>query len=67
MAYEGFSARHIASRLGLSESGARGLVQDAFAELGVEDRKELREKWIEEMWELTSTGLDVSLRSTATQ
>jgi DNA-binding CsgD family transcriptional regulator len=53
LAYEGFSARHIASRLGLSESAARRLIQEAFAKLGVQDRKELREKWTREMWELT--------------
>lgn len=52
MAYEGFSARHIASRLGVSESSARRLVQEAFAKLGVRDRTELREKWVREMWEL---------------
>ena len=51
LAYEGFSARHIASRLGLSESAARRLVEEAFAKLGVQDGKELRVKWTREMWE----------------
>ncbi len=51
LAYEGLSARHIASRLGLSEPAARRLIEEAFAKLGVQDRVELRAKVTREMWE----------------
>lgn len=52
MANEGFSARHIAARLGLSERAAAARLRIVFAKLGVRDRRELRTKigtteWLE--------------------
>jgi Bacterial regulatory proteins, luxR family len=51
MAAEGFSVRHIAARLDLTERAAAARLRIVFAKLGVRDRRELRTKIGATDWE----------------
>jgi hypothetical protein len=53
MAFEGLSTRHIAGRFGLSTAAAPRLLDEVFSKVGVRDRRELRDEWIQDEWRAT--------------